>query len=91
MTDTPRPPDTPLEALAAKLDREPELEARLRREVIASMQAFGLTFRREAGRPMTAREWALAAWAHAFGHTDGVQFGFDIAEESLRAARSEPS
>jgi CHASE1-domain containing sensor protein len=75
MSTTPHPPDPP-----------PELEARLDRAFAASMQAFGLELRKRIGRPMTAEEWALAELAHSFGYTDGVQLGFDVAEESMERA-----
>jgi hypothetical protein len=56
-----------------------ELEERYTRLLRASFQEFAIDYRTRIGRPMTAREWALAKLAHCAGWVEG----FDAAGRLL--------
>jgi hypothetical protein len=40
-----------------------------------AFRAFAIEYRKNSGRPLTAKEWSLAQVAHGFGFTHGVDAG----------------
>ena len=56
-----------------------EVQAAYERTVSDAFRAFLVRFRRDIGRPMTGREYALAQLAHCSGFVDGADFAFGVA------------